>query len=76
MLNKENLMIKDEGGKEIIIEVGLAVIGVALLIVFRKAIVDLTNTLISNATVNINKLFQYGTDPSGSSTSGSSTTNP
>ena len=61
MLNKENLMIKDEGGKEIIIEVGLAVIGVALLIVFRKAIVDLTNTLVSNASDQINRLFEYNT---------------
>lgn len=60
MLKKE-LMVKDEGGKEIIIEVGLAVIGVALLIVFRKAIVDLTQTLVSNASVNINKLFEYNT---------------
>ncbi len=50
-------MIKDEGGKEIIIEVGLAVIGVALLIVFKKAIIELTQTLISEATENIRILF-------------------
>lgn len=61
MLNKENLMIKDEGGKEIIIEVGLAVIGVALLIVFRKAIIELTQELISEATENIRVLFEYPT---------------
>ena len=56
MLKKE-LMVKDEGGKEIIIEVGLAVIGVALLIVFRHAIVNLTQELISEATCNIRSLF-------------------
>ena len=56
MLKKE-LMVKDEGGKEIIIEVGLAVIGVALLIVFRSAITNLTQTLINEATTNIRSLF-------------------
>ena len=59
MLKKE-LMVKDEGGKEIIIEVGLAVIGVALLIIFRESITDLTQTLINEATVNIRKLFVPG----------------
>ena len=56
MLRKE-LMVKDEGGKEIIIEVGLAVIGVALLIVFRHSIVNLTQELISEAPNNIRFLF-------------------
>ena len=56
MLRKE-LMVKDEGGKEIIIEVGLEVIGVALLIVFRHSIVNLTQELISEATNNIRSLF-------------------
>lgn len=57
MLKKE-LMVKDEGGKEIIIEVGLAVIGVALLIVFRSAITKLTQDLINEATTNIRSLFK------------------
>jgi hypothetical protein len=56
MLRKE-LMVKDEGGKEIIVEVGLAVIGVALLIVFRTAITNLVQSLISEATSNIRSLF-------------------
>lgn len=56
MLRKE-LMVKDEGGKEIIVEVGLAVIAVALLIIFRGAITNLTTTLISEATDNIRSLF-------------------
>lgn len=54
---KKKLMVKDEGGKEIIIEVGLAVIGVALLIVFRSAITELTQTLINETTCNIRSLF-------------------
>lgn len=64
MLKKE-LMVKDEGGKEIIIEVGLAVIGVALLIIFRGAITKLTQDLINEATVNIRALFDpnKGTTP-------------
>lgn len=60
MFRKE-MMVKDEGGKEIIIEVGLAVIGVALLIVFRKSISELVTTLINNASTNINQLFTMGT---------------
>ena len=59
MLRKE-LMVKDEGGKEIIIEVGLAVIGVALLIVFRGAITNLATSLIDEATTNIRNLFTPG----------------
>ncbi|MDD6770635.1 hypothetical protein [Inconstantimicrobium porci] len=54
---KKGLMVKDEGAKEIIIEVGLAVIGVALLIVFRSAITNLTQTLINETTENIRSLF-------------------
>lgn len=59
MINKK-FMKKDEGGKEIIIEVGLAVIGVALLIVFRAAITNLTTELIDEAKTEIRKLFTPG----------------
>lgn len=55
---KNKLMIKDDGGKEIIIEVGLAVIGVALLIVYRSAITNLVNELVSECTRNIRSLFK------------------
>lgn len=55
---KRELMVKDEGGKEIIIEVGLAVIGVALLIVYRAAIVNLVNELVSECTQTIRQLFK------------------
>lgn len=48
---------KDNGGKEIIVEVGLAVIAVALLIIFRQAIANLTTTIVSNAQSKIIELF-------------------
>lgn len=54
---KKELMVKDEGGKEIIVEVGLAVIGVALLLIFREEITTLVKELIGAAKNNINKLF-------------------
>lgn len=54
---KKEMMIRDEGGKEIIVEVGLAVVAVALLIIFRKSITSLVNTLIGEATNNIRNLF-------------------
>ena len=54
---KKEMMIKDEGGKEIIVEVGLAVVAVSLLLVFREAITTLVNNLIQMAGENINKLF-------------------
>ncbi len=60
MLKKE-MMVKDEGGKEIIVEVGLAVIGVALLIIFRDSVTGLVKTLINDATTNIQKLFGSAT---------------
>ena len=60
MLKKE-MMVKDEGGKEIIVEVGLAVIGVALLIIFKDAVTTLVTTLIDDAKTNIQKLFSSAT---------------
>ena len=54
---KKEMMVRDEGGKEIIVEVGLAVIAVALLLVFREAISSLVKNLINSAETNINKLF-------------------
>ncbi len=58
---KREMMVKDEGGKEIIVEVGLAVIAVALLLVFREAITTLVKNLINSAEQNINKLFSATT---------------
>lgn len=56
---KKEMMVRDEGGKEIIVEVGLAVIAVALLIVFRSAIQNLVESLINLAN---NKMKDMMTD--------------
>ena len=58
---KKEMMVRDEGGKEIIVEVGLAVIAVALLIVFRSSITALVKNLINAAETNISNLFTPGT---------------
>lgn len=54
----KKLMVKDEGGKEIIVEVGLAVISVALLIVYRAAITNLVTELVDECSKAIRSLFQ------------------
>ena len=48
---------KDNGGKEIVVEVGLCVIAVALLIIFRSSIASLTSTIVSEASSKIRELF-------------------
>lgn len=48
---------KDLGGKEVIVEVGLVVIAVALLFLFRNEIKDFVETLMDNTTSNITNLF-------------------
>ena len=52
---------KDTGGKEIVVEVGLCVIAVALLIIFRSSIASLTNTIVSEASTKIQELFDATT---------------
>jgi hypothetical protein len=54
--------MKDSGGKEIIIEIGLAVIGVALLIVYRNQIATLVKNLMANITSKIDNMFTNGTN--------------
>ena len=48
---------KKQGGKEIIIEVGLAVIGVALLVIFKDEVGDLITTLVTSVSDKIKALF-------------------
>ena len=50
---------KDKGGKELIIEMGLTVIGVALLVVFRGQIKTLVDNIMSQATTTITGLFNF-----------------
>ena len=54
---KVAVMAKDNGGKEIIVELGLAAIAVALLVVYRGQINTLVTGIMGEATTAINGLF-------------------
>lgn len=54
---KAALAKKDHGGKEIIVELGLAAIAVALLLVYRTEINTLVTGIMSQATTTIGNLF-------------------
>ena len=54
---KVAVMAKDNGGKEIIVELGLAAIAVALLMVYRTEINTLVTGIMSQATTTIGNLF-------------------
>ena len=49
--------VKDNGGKEVIVECGLAIIAVALLIVFRNAIGTLVKEVMNKCTSAIDTMF-------------------
>ncbi len=50
---------KDKGGKEIIVEMGLTVIAVALIVVFRTEIKSLVDTIMAQASTTISGLFTF-----------------
>ena len=54
---KTAMMAKDNGGKEIIVELGLAAIAVALLLVYRTEINTLVTGIMNQATTTIGNLF-------------------
>ena len=54
---KTAMMAKDNGGKEIIVELGLAAIAVALLLVYRTEITTLVTGIMIQATTTIGNLF-------------------
>lgn len=54
---KAAVIAKDNGGKEIIVELGLAAIAVALLVVYRGQINTLVTGIMGEATTAINGLF-------------------
>ena len=54
---KAAVMAKDKGGKEIIVELGLAAIAVALLMVYRTEINGLVTGIMTQATTTIGNLF-------------------
>ena len=53
------VMKKDKGGKEIIVELGLTVVAVALIVVFRTEIKGLVDSIMSTATTTITNLFSF-----------------
>ena len=54
---KTAIMASDKGGKEIIVELGLTVVAVALIVVFRDSIKTLVVSMMSSATTTITGLF-------------------
>ena len=54
---KASVMKADKGGKEIIVELGLAGIAVALLLVYRTEINTLVTGIMTQATTAIQGLF-------------------
>lgn len=54
---KTTIVRKDKGGKEIIVELGLAGIAVALLLVYRTQINTLVTGIMNQATTAIQGLF-------------------
>lgn len=56
---KAAVMAADKGGKEIIVELGLTVVAVALIVVFREQIKTLVDSIMSQATTTISGLFNF-----------------
>lgn len=56
---KAAVLAKDKGGKEIIVELGLTVVAVALIVVFRTEIKSLVDTIMGQATTTITNLFNF-----------------
>jgi len=48
---------KDRGGKEIIAEIGLVVVAVTLLLIFRTQISSIISTIMAKASTEIDALF-------------------
>ena len=51
------ILRKDRGGKEIIAEIGLVVVAVTLLLIFRTQISGIISTIMTKASSEINSLF-------------------
>ena len=49
----------DKGGKEIIVELGLTVVAVALIVVFKEQIKTLVDSIMTSATTTITGLFSF-----------------
>ena len=56
---KTAIVKSDKGGKEIIVELGLTVVAVALIVVFRDQIKALVDNIMGQATTTITGLFNF-----------------
>jgi len=56
---KAAVLATDKGGKEIIVELGLTVVAVALIVVFRTEIKTLIDNIMATATTTITNLFTF-----------------
>lgn len=56
---KNAILTADKGGKEIIVELGLTVVAVALIVIFRGEIKALVDNIMSQATTTITNLFTF-----------------
>ncbi len=56
-VKKMNLMKKDAGGKEVLVEIGLAVIAISLLLLFKNAIGTYMDTMMASMTQAMSQLF-------------------
>lgn len=56
---KAAVLATDKGGKEIIVELGLTVVAVALIVVFRDQIKILVDNIMGQATTTITNLFNF-----------------
>ncbi len=57
MKGSNKFMKKDRGGKEIIAEIGLVVVAVTLLLIFRTQISGIISTIMAKASTEIDSLF-------------------
>lgn len=57
---KNFLMKKDNGDKAIVVEVGLAVIAVVLLVIFKTQMTTFLTTLVSDMTKEIGNILSAG----------------
>lgn len=56
---KAAVLATDKGGKEIIVELGLTVVAVDLIVVFRTEIKTLIDNIMATATTTITNLFTF-----------------
>lgn len=57
---KNFLMKKDQGDKAIVVEVGLAVIAVVLLVIFKTQMTTFLTTLVGDMTKEIGNILSAG----------------